>query len=77
MIHYGISGLTEEAADVSSKPIEQQFDIMGAKLKVDVFGDCKIYLRNTGTKDVPIEVIGFYADDKPVTPSTSTETHKT
>jgi len=45
---------------------------MGTKLKIDVFGNCKIYLRNKGTKDVPIEVISFYANEKPVnhTPST-------
>ena len=45
---------------------------MGTKLKIDVFGNCKIYLANTGTKDVPIEVISFYANEKPVshTPST-------
>jgi len=45
---------------------------MGTKLKIDVFGDCKIYLANTGTKDVPIDVISFYANEKPVshTPST-------
>ena len=45
---------------------------MGTKLKVDVFGDCKIYLANAGTKDVPIDVISFYANEKPVnyTPST-------
>ena len=39
---------------------------MGADLKVDVFGNCKIYLRNLGTDDVPIELIDFSIDGKPV-----------
>ena len=70
--YYGINTLTQEAAEESSKPIEQQFDMMGADLKVDVFGDCEIYLRNQGTKNIPIDVISFYANEKPVnyTPST-------
>ena len=45
---------------------------MGTKLKIDVFGNCKIYLRNKGTKDVPIEVVSFYANEKPVNPAPST-----
>ena len=43
-----------EVRGVSGRPIEQQFEVMGTKLKIDVFGDCKIYLANTGTKDVPM-----------------------
>ncbi len=57
---YGISSLTEKTQNETSGLIEHEFDVMGAKLKIDVFGDCKIYLANTGTKDIPIEVIGFY-----------------
>lgn len=63
---YGISDLTKEAADAAARPIEHKFDVMGADLKVDVFGNCKIYLRNLGTDDVPIEVIDFSVDGKPV-----------
>lgn len=58
--------MTEKTQEGSSSLVTHQFDVMGAKLKVDVFGDCKLYLRNTGTKDIPIEFIGFYADNKPV-----------
>ena len=45
---------------------------MGTKLKIDVFGNCKIYLRNKGTKDVPIEVVSFYANEIPVSHAPST-----
>jgi len=52
--------------------VEHEFEVMGTKLKIDVFGNCKIYLSNAGAKDVPIDVISFYANEKPVnhTPST-------
>ncbi len=70
--YHGISSLTRETQTGVASSIEHQFDVRGAKLKVDVFGNCKIYLRNTGTKDVPIEIISFYADDKPITPNPST-----
>ncbi len=79
---YGISSLTEKTQNETSGLIEHEFDVMGAKLKIDVFGDCKIYLANTGTKDVPIEVIGFYVAEpgtetyKPVTTSLTTGTIK-
>ncbi len=79
---YGISSLTEKTQNETSGLIEHEFDVMGAKLKIDVFGDCKIYLVNTGTKDVPIEVIGFYVAEpgtetyEPVTTSPTTGTIK-
>ncbi len=79
---YGISSLTEKTQNETSGLIEHEFDVMGAKLKIDVFGDCKIYLANTGTKDIPIEVIGFYVAEpgtetyKPVTTSPTTGTIK-
>ncbi len=79
---YGISSLTEKTQNETSGLIEHEFDVIGAKLKIDVFGDCKIYLANTGTKDVPIEVIGFYVAEpgtetyEPVATSPKTGTIK-
>ncbi len=80
--YYGISSTTKEAANVSGKQIEQQFEIAGSDLKLDNLGNCKIYLRNTGTKDVPIEVISFYVAEpgtetyEPVTTHPTTGTIK-
>ncbi len=80
--YYGISSTTKEAANVSGKQIEQQFEIAGSELKLDNLGNCKIYLRNTGTKDVPIEVISFYVAEpgtetyEPVTTHPTTGTIK-
>ncbi|OYT43527.1 MAG: hypothetical protein B6U88_00885, partial [Candidatus Aenigmarchaeota archaeon ex4484_56] len=64
--YYGISHLTEKTQKETAGLVEHEFEVMGTKLKIDVFGDCKIYLANTGTKDVPIDVISFYANEKPV-----------
>ena len=77
-----IHTMTGGAQNETGGLIEHQFDVMGANLKIDVSGNCKIYLRNTGTKDVPIEVIGFYAAEpgseafKPLVPSPETGTIK-
>jgi len=42
--YYGISTLTKETTGETGKTIEHEFGVMGAKLKVDVFADCKIYM---------------------------------
>ena len=60
-----IRSITDEAQNETGGIVTHQFDVMGANLKVDVFGDCRIYLRNTGTKDIPIETIGIYGAEVP------------
>jgi len=42
----------------SERPVGIQ--IFGANLKLDLLGNCEVYLRNIGGKDVPMEVIEFY-----------------
>ncbi|OYT43406.1 MAG: hypothetical protein B6U88_01120 [Candidatus Aenigmarchaeota archaeon ex4484_56] len=65
-VYYGISSTTEETQTEGSEMLGHELEMMGTKLKIDVFGeDCNIYLRNIGTTEVPIEVIGFYIDRKP------------
>ena len=75
--YIGINSLTDDIKDNAEKSIMKEFDARGADLKVDVFGNCKIYLRNTGTKDIPMEAISFYIDDKPVNYKSSTGIIKT
>ena len=75
--YIGINSLTDDIKDNTEKSIIKEFDARGADLKVDVFGNCKIYLRNTGTKDIPVEAISFYIDDKPVNYKSSTGIIKT
>ena len=75
--YIGINSLTDDIKDNTEKSIIKEFDARGADLKVDVFGNCKIYLRNTGIKDVPIEAINLYVDDKPVNYEPSTGLLKT
>ena len=75
--YIGINSLTDDIKDNTEKSIIKEFDARGADLKVDVFGNCKIYLRNTGTKDIPMEAISFYIDDKPVNYKSSTGIIKT
>ena len=70
--YIGITGLTNNFEHNTEKSIIDKFDARGADLKVDVFGNCKIYLRNTGTKDIPMEAISFYIDDKPANYEPST-----
>ena len=58
--YYGITKLTEESRILSEKEIERYFGIFGVNLIPDVIGNCEVYLRNIGEKDVPMEVIEFY-----------------
>ncbi|RLI99630.1 MAG: hypothetical protein DRP06_03140 [Candidatus Aenigmatarchaeota archaeon] len=64
--YIGIISLTNDIEYNIEKSVLEEFDARGANLKVDVFGNCKIYLRNTGTKDIPMEAISLYLDDQPV-----------
>ncbi len=75
--YLGISSLTHDIEHDIEKSIIKEFDARGANLKVDVFGNCKIYLRNTGTKDIPMEAISLYINDKPVNYEPSTGIIKT
>ena len=70
--YYGLRSITSTSQEEIGIGIKHQFDVMSADLKIDVFGNCKIYLRNRGTKDVPLDIINFYADNKPTihTPTT-------
>ncbi len=70
--YIGITSLTDDLEHNIEKSIIKEFDARGANLKVDVFGNCKIYLRNTGTKDIPLEAIDLYIDDQPVNYEPST-----
>ncbi len=70
--YIGITSLTDDIEHNIEESIIKEFDARGANLKVDVFGNCKIYLRNTGTKDIPMEAISLYIDDQPVNYEPST-----
>ncbi len=63
--YLGFISLTNDIEHNIEKPIIDKFDARGADLKIDAFGNCNIYLRNTGIKDIPTEAINIYIDNKP------------
>jgi len=61
--YYWISSLTAETQGETESAIQRQFEILGAKLKIDTISDCKIYIKNIGENDISFSDMDFYIAD--------------
>jgi hypothetical protein len=46
--------------EIKTEDLLKKIDISKVELKLDTAGDCKVYLMNSSTEEVPLQVITFY-----------------
>jgi hypothetical protein len=64
--YYSIDSLTREITTKQGEQIIGELEWAGTKIGVEHLGPCKVYLRNTGTKEVSLDQLTFYINSVPV-----------
>ncbi len=64
-VYTNLGNLMNLAAKTSTNETEHTFEVIGAKIKIDSASSTLIYIRNSGSVDIPKESINLYVDSMP------------
>ena len=64
-IYNNLGNLMNLAAKTSTNETEHALEVIGAKIKIDSASSTLIYIRNSGSVDIPKESINIYVDGMP------------